>query len=294
MNFPLDFSDPLKEPPTGYPILKTINPLGTRHRRDLVNFSRFALKPIRDELQQADETDRNVQQLMDDFYSIIRRNIIHAKEAYLLIDLFRDLMTMSEEYGIQYPPVSSTKYLKRELLDEFGDEISFFATGRNVLVHNSKMNPCEYAIATINGKGLRDEDIIKAFGKLVQRKLSAKLSKKAPKQWPLTPGDLVAQLNEESLPVLQGAILASLGKSTSHQMSSILEPKVWALCSEWESLLTKRPSANQIAVGSVVHRLTGRKDVVEILSKLDHSIAYCDTVSLHYLNVFKINQMANQ
>ena len=147
--------------------------------------------------------------------------IVHAKEAYLLIDLFRDLVSMCEEYGLEYPPVSSTKYLKRELVIEFGHTISFFTTGRNMLVHNTNMNPCNSCNKL---ERVTDEDILKAFGKLVERKTNQKLVKEgSPKQWPLSPEDLAIQINEDPLPVLRDAILATLGIALRHLFHLVLK-----------------------------------------------------------------------
>ena len=108
---------------------------------------------------------------------MVRRKIVHGKEAYLLVDLLHDVKVMSGDMGCAEPIINNTRELKRRLVEEFGDDISFFPTGRNCLVHCSYMNPCEYSIATTKGRGLRDADIISSFGALVHRKVQERIDK---------------------------------------------------------------------------------------------------------------------
>ena len=100
---------------------------------------------------------------------MIRANIIHGKEAYFLLDLLRDANLLCS-----HNQLSRTSQLRKILSEEFEDEISFFPYGKNLLVHASDMNPCEYPVAIIKGKGLRDNDIIRAFGEIIQRKVRAR------------------------------------------------------------------------------------------------------------------------
>ena len=48
--------------------------------------------------------------------------------------------------------------------------------------------------------------------------------------------------------------------------------KIWSTASDWESLITGEKNGKQIVTGSLIGRLTGRKDVVVMLNKLNHSI----------------------
>ena len=107
----------------------------------------------------------------------MQRKIIHLKEAYLLIDLLRDLQTISSDSGLT-SPAKETRGLRRLLEKRFGDELAYFNTGRNCIVHYCEINPCEYSVATIKGKGIRDDDIIRAFGALVRRKIEERNEEK--------------------------------------------------------------------------------------------------------------------
>ena len=70
------------------------------------------------------------------------------------------------------------------------DTIFFFPTGRNCLVHSSQMNPCEYSIATIKGKGWCDQDIIRSFGAMIWRRsnqLKEQTDNLDKRKWPYSP-----------------------------------------------------------------------------------------------------------
>ena len=50
---------------------------------------------------------------------------------------------------------------KRKLIAEFDESISFFPSGKYVLVHSSDTNACQYGVAFLQRSGLRDDDIAK-------------------------------------------------------------------------------------------------------------------------------------
>ena len=59
-------------------------------------------------------------------------------------------------------------------------------------------------------------------------------------------------------------------------LSEILSTKIWSLACDWESLITRKMTPKQIVTGLTVHRLTGNKEVVSSLHKLNHCISYND------------------
>ena len=73
---------------------------------------------------------------------------------------------------------------------------------------SSNTDPCDYAIATLHGCGLRDSDHMKSFGKLIRRKLEGK--RKLEKKWPLTPDEMIEALDSGQSPDLDNAIYYSL------------------------------------------------------------------------------------
>ena len=76
-----------------------------------------------------------------------------------------------------------------------------------VIVYSSDTNPCDYAIATLHGCGLRDGDLIKSFGRLIRRRLLA--NPKEEEEWPLTPDEMMEEVNKGPSPDLYNAIFYS-------------------------------------------------------------------------------------
>ena len=52
--------------------------------------------------------------------------------------------------------------------------------------------------------------------------------------------------------------------------------KIWSLASDWESLITRETSPKQAVMGLVIHRMTGSKEVSNMLHKCNHAISYQD------------------
>ncbi len=44
---------------------------------------------------------------------------------------------------------------------------------KDLLIQSINVNPCQYAVATMKGAGLRDDDLTKALARLMRRKLKA-------------------------------------------------------------------------------------------------------------------------
>ena len=198
---------------------------------------------------------KNNEDLLEDFFLKVKRKIIQGKRAYLLIDLLHDFMRMSEEEGFETPIIDKSWTLKMRIIERFPEDISFYPSGRNCLVHSSQMNPCEYSIATIKGRGLRDEDIIRAFSAMVRRKvaqLKQEDGSKYDKQRPYTPDEVLKLLDIGPLPHLYNVIYATLhpnyklnDNGYAETKSGKLATKIWSMASEWESFITKEKSVKQ-------------------------------------------------
>ena len=52
-------------------------------------------------------------------------------------------------------------------------------------------------------------------------------------------------------------------------LSSDFGAKIWAMAFDWENLLTPGRNGKQLITGLTIHRLTGRKDVIQMLHKLN-------------------------
>ena len=169
---------------------------------------RYAINELKDPVSSQQPSGDEDDDLLEEFFTKIRRKIIHGKEAYLLTDLLRDANSLCRGGSV----IPKTCQLKKLLTEKFGDDIAFFISGRNCIVHSSKINPCEYSIATIKGNGLRDDDIIRAFGAMVKRKVKARSEEsKHAMNFPFTPEELIDKINDEGpIPEIYNAIYSSL------------------------------------------------------------------------------------
>ena len=165
-----------------------------------------------------------------------------------------------------------------KLLDQ---GLSFFPKGKFLLVHASDVNPCQYAIAALHGCGLRDDDLARSFGRMIRRQIQKSNDQK--RQWPLTPEELLEMLDHGPLQSLYNAIYYTMhdfankneyGYAITH--SHLEAIKIWSLASDWESLITKETSPKQAVMGLVIHRMTGSKEVANMLHKCNHAISYRD------------------
>ena len=66
----------------------------------------------------------------------------------------------------------TTKALRRFLHQHFEEELSFYLSGKYVIVHASSVNPCDYSLAPRQGRGLSDEDFVLSFVKYVKKKVT--------------------------------------------------------------------------------------------------------------------------
>ena len=83
----------------------------------------------------------------------------------------KDIFKISETHWLDETPIKYTADLKRKLIAEFDESICFFLSGKFVIVHSSDTNPCQYGVAFLQESDLRDDDIVKYFGRLIKRKI---------------------------------------------------------------------------------------------------------------------------
>ena len=91
----------------------------------------------------------------------IKLKILHNKEAYLLSKRLKDMEAISDANGLNEIAI-------KDLISEYCYQLYFFSSGKYLLVHASDINPCEYGIAALHGCGLRDDDILRSFGRFIQ------------------------------------------------------------------------------------------------------------------------------
>ena len=199
--------------------------------------------------------------VLDLFLYNIKTKIVRDKEANLLHELLNDVRCISEDHELEPPAIDNTKQLKRFIIKHFEDKINFFPSGKYLLVHPIDINPCSYSIATLKGRGLRDADLAKAFGRMIRRKLDERKSED--ERWPLTPDELLSKLDSGPLPDLYNTIYYSIHDRRKLNEYGYIETsqteatKIWSIASDWESLVTKKRSPKQIILGLVLHRITG-------------------------------------
>ena len=119
--------------------------------------------------------------------------MITGKEAYLIHELLKDVKYLSEEQDFETPFIEHTSSLKRYLVQEYSNDIAFFPFGKYPHVHPIDINPCTYSIAALQGCGLRDTDLTKAFGKMLRRKLRER--QKDDIIWTLISEDLFSRID---------------------------------------------------------------------------------------------------
>ena len=205
--------------------------------------------------------------------------IVHQKNAYLLNELLKDYQNLFFEENCE-TLLSDTRSLKRKLIQEFNDDLGFFPNGHHVIVHGADINPCEFTVATLQGHGLRDNDLIKAFATMLKRKIESRVDAE---KWPCTPDELIEMLDRGPLKEIYNFIYASI--NLSYQVNEYgyaitrsrpIATKVWSMASDWESILAKERTAKQTVAGLKVHRLTSSKEVLSILHKLNNTISCSD------------------
>ena len=243
-------------------------------------YIKFAIKTI-DGITIDEEIQENKREtVLDIFSQRIKAKIIREKCAYLLNELLEDICIISDEQGLEVPPFTNTRSLKHFIIKKHEDNISFFPKGKYLLVHASEMNPCEYTLATLYGCGLRDQDLTRAFGKMIRRKVA---SFDDDIQWPLTPKKLLEVMDKGPIPELFNAIYYTMHDSGKVNEFGYAETqshnaaiKIWSLASDWESLVTRRPNPKTTTMGLLIHRLTRSKEVIDILHKSNHTSSYQD------------------
>jgi len=125
---------------------------------------------------------------------------------------------------------------------------------------------------------MRDENLTKAFGKMIRRKIQV-MDKQ--EEWPLSPENFLQSMDRCPMPELFNVIFFPMhdsGKVNEFgyaELPSYNEAmKIWSLASDWESLITKQPNPKTATMGLVIHRLTRSKEVIDILHKSSHTISY--------------------
>ena len=76
--------------------------------------------------------------------------------------------------------------------------------------------------------------------------------------------------------------------------SKFLADRIWSISSDWESLIKKENSPKAIALSMTVNRITGSKEVANLLHKCGHGISYADIRHLNKSWANKVTINTNQ
>eukprot|EP00794_Sanderia_malayensis_P016352 gene16352-17996_t len=232
------------------------------------------------ESQKNDETEKIKLKVFENFNDMFKCKVIQEKESYLMIELLKDLEEISQDFGLETPPIRFTSHLKRHLKDAFQDLISFSTVAGKLVVSFSELGPITYVNAALKGHGLREDDLTRAFARLVRRKLESK----QPFNWPPTPDKLSKALeNFTPLPCIFNAIAWSVSPNAPKNDFGLVTvgksyvQKISAISQSWQGMASNdRAAPLNIALGLTVHRVTGSKETARLLHHAGLGISYSD------------------
>ena len=103
-----------------------------------------------------------------------RQRFINDKEIYVMSELLEDFKEISLDYGLRIPPERFISVLKAQLEDVLVDPILFSKVGKSQVLYLSFLRPVFYVERAMNGRGMKEDDLTKAFARLVQGKLQGR------------------------------------------------------------------------------------------------------------------------
>ena len=223
--------------------------------------------------------------VMNHFFRLFDRNVIQNHEAYLLIELIEDIQEFSEDYELTEPPLTRTCMLKNILFQKYGDDIRFGKIGNKIVVHASDVSALDYSMATMQGRGLREGDLTKAFSRLIRRKISERQSL----NWPLEANELFDLLeNYKPLQCIDNAIAWSINPKRAVDPNGYVvargkveAEKLSAISQSWEKMVTGERLPLGTALSLTLHRITGSKEATTLLNRCGMGITYSDVRDLN-------------
>ena len=223
-----------------------------------------------------------VELVLSYFPNYINLKICKEKNGYLLTDLYKDSINICEDHAI--PPIFGHIKSLRRYLENNVTGITFAKSGKYVVVCSSEIDPVMYSNSTLKGHGLRKNDIMRSFAKMIQR-ISKDYLDQPHIKWPSTVADIIAGLDKDK-PIAELFNVIYMTMNTKWKSSVPLNKygfakvnskniarKIWSLACDWTSLITDIKNAKQIALGLYVHRLTASKEVGLALWKSGHAIS---------------------
>ena len=142
--------------------------------------------------------------------------------------------------------------------------MDFILLAKKQIVYCSKVNPCKYAVATLEDAGMRDDDICLSFARMIKRHIETSTGRE-----PMSFSELIKNLKRhQSLQPLLNKIAWTLKPKAGMTSfgyvkveSKFLADRIWSISSNWESLIKKESSPKAIALSMTVNKITGSKEV---------------------------------
>ena len=95
--------------------------------------------------------------------------------------MLNDSKIICDEHDI--PPIFTHTKGLRGYLEEKIKDIGFTRSGKYVVAHPSDIDPILYSNSTLKEHGLRKNDIMRSFAKMIQR-IANEYSNKSQSKWP--------------------------------------------------------------------------------------------------------------
>ena len=147
--------------------------------------------------------------ILEEFFCA-KLKVVHEKDAFLFSDLLEVIKRLSELSGLTESIITNTRTLKRRIIGKFSDDISFYPKDKYLIVHKSAVNPCEYNLAILKGKGLKDYDISKSFGEMIRREIKINTEEMQSPEWAYSLQEIVEMLDKGTLPEIYFTIQFSV------------------------------------------------------------------------------------
>ncbi len=100
-------------------------------------------------------------------------------------------MTIRLEQGTE-PSIIHTSTLISRLVEKFKDDLGYFLSGEQLIVHATDTNLCQYSVSTLHGQGLQNNEVNKFFALMIRRKIKSRQSQE--KMWAYTSEEVLESL----------------------------------------------------------------------------------------------------
>ena len=84
----------------------------------------------------------------------LKKRIVHEKDIFFVDRPTERLSKLNE---LAEPIIPNTRTI---ISDKISDDICSYPKDKYLIVHKNDVNPCEYVLTILTGKGLKDYDII--------------------------------------------------------------------------------------------------------------------------------------